>query len=257
MKGHLTLAVAVGALALAAVAPAASGDSTGSLPLNAVLAMTSTPSTCPENAPPGATLCATRIGDGVVRGLGRVSESYTFFVDETHACGSGFTVLETTVRLDVAGKGQLQLALERDRNCVPSALVLNRAFTVVGGTGIYARASGSGTVRHNAHYTLTGAAGNDTFTGTLAVPGLEFDLTPPALSGAVNRVTRVRKGLRRVRVAYKVTAADAVDGTVPVSCRPRSGSRFKLGRTKVHCSATDGSGNTQSAHFTVRVKRRR
>ena len=259
-KRRIVLAAAVATLA---IAPAASGrahhgSSSGFLALQAGLAMTSTPTGCPPNAPPGATLCAERTGKGLVRGLGQVAETYMFFVEEQGAsCATGLKVLETTVRLEVAGKGELRLALERYRQCIPSALILTRAFTVTGGSGIYAGASGSGTVNHDAHYTFSGAAGTDTFTGTLTLPGLEFDLTPPTLKGNANKTVRARKGLRRMRVAYKVTALDDVDGAVPVSCRPRSGSRFKIGRTTVKCSATDRSANTQSARFRVVVKKRR
>jgi hypothetical protein len=259
-KRPVVLAAVVATLA---IAPAASGrthqdSSTGSLALQAGLAMTSTPTGCPPNPPPGATLCAERTGSGLVRGLGRVSETYMFFVEEQgSSCGTGLKVLETTVRLEIAGKGDLRLALERFPQCIPSALVLTRAFTVTGGSGIYTGASGNGTVHHDAHYTFSGAAGTDTFTGTLTVPGLEFDLTPPTLKGPANKTVHARKGQRRMRVAYKVTAQDGVDGAVPVSCRPRSGSRFKIGRTIVRCSATDRSANTQSARFRVVVKKRR
>jgi len=48
-----------------------------------------------------------------------------------------------------------------------------------------------------------------------------------------------------------------VDGAVAVSCRPASGSRFKIGRTNVTCSAADKTGNTATARFTVTVKRKR
>jgi hypothetical protein len=91
--------------------------------------------------------------------------------------------------------------------------------------------------------------------GTLAVPGLEFDLTAPALSGALNRAVRAPQGRRAVRVRFKVSVRDDVDGSLPVTCRPRSGSRFKLGKTRVACSATDRSGNTAAARFTVTVRR--
>jgi hypothetical protein len=50
---------------------------------------------------------------------------------------------------------------------------------------------------------------------------------------------------------------DGVDGAVPVSCQPRPGRRFPLGKTIVRCAATDSSGNTATAGFTVTVKRRR
>ena len=246
------LLVAATALAVAATVQVASGVAKtdadmGSLTFDAVLAMTSTPGPCPPGSPPDADLCSARTGSGAVRGLGRVSETYTFFVQE----GDCDRVFETTVRLVVAGKGELQLAVDRYRGeCTPSSLNLSRAFTITGGSGIYVAASGGGTVSHRVSST-----GQDTWTGTLNVPGLEFDVTPPTLSGAVNKTVRARTGSKLVRVTYRVTARDAVDGSVPVSCQPRSGSRFKIGRTVVKCSATDTSANAKAGRLTVTVKR--
>jgi hypothetical protein len=214
--------------------------------------MTSTPGPCPPGSPPDADLCAARTGSGTVRGLGDVSEVYAFFVQE----GECDRVFETTARLEVAGKGELQLAVDRYRGeCISSSLKLSRAFIITGGSGIYAGASGGGTVSHLASYTPSGSAGTDTWTGTLSVPGLEFDVAPPTLTGAVNKKVRARRGSKRVRVTYRVTASDAVDGSVPVSCQPRSGSRFKIGRTFVKCSATDSSANAEAGRFRVTVKR--
>jgi len=68
---------------------------------------------------------------------------------------------------------------------------------------------------------------------------------------------RAPKGAKTARVTFKVTARDGVDSAVPVACQPRSGSRFRIGRTTVRCEATDSSGNTGKAAFTVTVKRRR
>ena len=82
-------------------------------------------------------------------------------------------------------------------------------------------------------------------------------LTPPALLGAKSKTVRARKRAKRVRVVYQVTASDAVDGQLPASCNPRSGSRFPLGRTVVRCSATDSSANTANASFRVTVRRPR
>src|SRR3954447_15039675 len=257
LKRRLALAVLATALAVAATGQVASGGAktgatTGSLAFGAALAMTSTPGPCPPGSPPDADLCAARTGSGAIHGLGRVSETYTFFVQE----GDCDRVFETTVRLEVAGKGELQLALDRYRGeCVSSSLYLSRAFTITGGSGIYAGASGGGTVSHQASPTSSGSAGTDTWTGTLSVPGLEFDVTPPMLSGAVNKTVRAPRGSKRVRVNYGVTANDAVDGSVPVSCRPRSNSRFKIGRTLVRCSATDTSANANAGSFRVTVRR--
>jgi hypothetical protein len=256
-KRRLALAALATALAAAATVQVASGvaktgAAMGSLTFEAVLRMTSTPGPCPPGSPPDADLCAARTGSEAVRGLGGVSETYTFFVQEGECDG----VFETTVRLEVAGKGELQLAVERYRGeCISSALNLSRAFTITGGSGIYAGASGGGTVNHRASPTPGGSAGTDTWTSTLNVPGLEFDVTSPMLSGAVNKTVRARRGSTRVRVTYRVTASDAVDGSVPVSCQPRSGSRFKVGRTFVKCSATDTSANAKAGRFRVTVTR--
>ena len=256
-KRRLALAALATALAVAATVQVASGvaktgAAMGRSPSRPCLRMTSTLGPCPPGSPPDADLCAARTGSGAVRGLGEVSETYTFFVQE----GDCDRVFETTVRLEVAGKGELQLAVDRYRGeCISSSLNLSRAFTITGGSGIYAGASGGGTVSHQAFPTPSGSAGTDTWTGTLSVPGLEFDVTPPTLSGAVNKTVRARRGSKRVRVTYRVTASDAVDGSVPVSCQPRSGSRFKIGRTLVKCSATDTSANAKAGRFRVTVKR--
>jgi len=103
---RLALAVLATALAVAATVQVASGvaktgATMGSLTIEAVLAMTSRPGQCPPGSPPAADLCAARRGSGTVRGLGAVSETYTFFVQEGDCDG----VFETTVRLEVAGKG--------------------------------------------------------------------------------------------------------------------------------------------------------
>ena len=49
------------------------------------------------------------------------------------------------------------------------------------------------------------------------------------------------------------TATDVVDGSRPVTCNRAQGSTFALGDTVVTCSASDLSGNTGQAAFTVTV----
>jgi len=241
------------ALTCATLAPLASGRATGTFSLDVAIPMASTPGSCPPGSPPDADFCAARTGSWAIRGLGQVSETYTFFVKE----GDCDRVFETRVRLEVAGKGELQLAVERyGGECVSSALNLSRGFTITGGSGIYAGASGGGAVNHRFSYTMSGSAGSDTWTGTLTVPGLEFDLTPPTITGATSKVVRVPRKAKRVRVKFSVAAADLVDGARPVACKPKSASRFKIGRTTVRCSATDTSENTQTAQFAVTVRRR-
>lgn len=54
-------------------------------------------------------------------------------------------------------------------------------------------------------------------------------------------------------VNYTVTATDAVDGSIPVTCSPASGSTFGQGTTTVNCHATDSHANTGFGSFKVTV----
>jgi len=76
------------------------------------------------------------------------------------------------------------------------------------------------------------------------------DTTPPALTVPANKT--VKKG---AKVRYSATATDAVDGAVTPSCKPASGTVFKVGTTTVKCTATDAAGNSASKSFKVTVKR--
>lgn len=176
------------------------------------------------------------------------------------SCADGFGKARAyPVRFAIASKGEIHFDLAAGAQCVDeetdyAVRAQTQTFTVTGGTGIYAGASGAGTVTRSLGTTDTGSAGIETWTGTLTVPGVEFDLTRPTLAGATNKTVRAKKGARSARVAFRVTAQDDRDGTLPVACTPGSGSRFKIGRTRVKCSSTDSSANTANASFTVTVR---
>jgi hypothetical protein len=55
-------------------------------------------------------------------------------------------------------------------------------------------------------------------------------------------------------VTFTTSASDLVDGSVPVTCTPASGSTFPGGTTVVTCSAVDKAGNYASASFKVTVR---
>jgi hypothetical protein len=74
------------------------------------------------------------------------------------------------------------------------------------------------------------------------------DTTPPSLTLPGNITVKAGKP---ALVTYTATAADLVDGAVPVSCSPASGTTFALGTTTVNCSATDAHHNTAIGSFTV------
>ena len=54
-------------------------------------------------------------------------------------------------------------------------------------------------------------------------------------------------------VEFTVTAEDTIDGEVPVTCEPKSGSLFPVGRTTVQCIAYDSSLNEGRGEFVVEV----
>lgn len=212
---------------------------------------------CPDGTPVSVE-CFARSGTGVIPGLGTVQEAFAYFVENSPAgCDDNqVRVLPATAHLSVAGKGEIEIRLP-GTGCLtrtpPLPLRADEAFTITGGSGKYAGATGAGRLSHLS-YGPPSFRSKDTWTGTLNVPGLNFDVAPPTVSGATDKVVRAPKNAKRVRVSFSVTALDEVDGRVAVSCRPKSGSKFKLGRTPVTCSAGDTSGNTQAASFVVTVK---
>jgi HYR domain len=228
---------------------------------------------CPADVPPNTTECRalTVQTNYPVPGLGSVSEStYTLPLGlGPPTCPADLgKPLPTTGELIVAGKGEIAFALSEGARCVVSeeAWEEPQEFTITGGTGPFAPASGRGTlVRGDGDFLGEDFVEDygETWSGTLTVPGLHF--TVPRLNGAAAKTVRAAKGAKSARVTFEVTVTDDERADVSVSCWPRSGSRFPLGKTSVLCAATDSggnwvtdfSGNTATATFTVTVKRHR
>jgi HYR domain len=95
----------------------------------------------------------------------------------------------------------------------------------------------------------TDAHGN-TASGSFSVTVV--DTTPPTLDLPANITTQATSNSQAV-VSYTATATDLVDGSVPISCSPASGSSFPAGTTTVSCSASDAHHNTATGSFTVSV----
>jgi hypothetical protein len=251
-----TVLLAVGvAILLAAVR--ASADSVGTLQLHGTYNTQFNGVECPAGTP-STTGCYrnANVGDQLP-GLGQVSVDYTLFYDNFGlACGH----VHSRIPIVVAGKGEIDLTTS-STGCIPQSdpkAITPSEVTVTGGSGIYSGVSGSGLLTYIKSVEAAHGSGTSQimWTGTLNVPGLAFDTTPPEITGATAKSAKTRSA-KGARVSYSVSAKDAMDGPVTTTCLPRSGSRFRIGRKTVNCTAIDGSGNVASVSFVVTVKRLR
>ena len=101
------------------------------------------------------------------------------------------------------------------------------------------------------------ATDSDGHTGSASFVVTVADTTPPDVSepggATLPNITVPATSASGARVAFSVGASDTVDATVAPTCRPASGHLFRIGTTRVTCTARDASGNTGSASFLVRV----
>jgi hypothetical protein len=107
-------------------------------------------------------------------------------------------------------------------------------------------AIGTTTVTCNATSRAGVAATKATFTITVE-PGSSPVVTVPA------DISAAATGPGGAQVTYAASATDPVEGSVPVTCTPASGSTFPIGTTTVNCTATDTTGNVGKNSFTVTV----
>ena len=260
MKTFIALLVVAVAVPLGANAAAdrSSGTLTLNAPITSVYTFIQRPD-CPPGTPETARECVRFVSLAGIPGLGRSTITYVKYFDET-LCPNR-VLNQTSSVIDVEGKGQINIT--HGRLCgdyAPASTVLDG--TISGGTGKFAGASGSLRLASTTSAARCGnggicfGTGSDTWTGNLSVPGVEFDVAPPVLQGARSKSVKAPWKARSVRVRYSVTAQDG-SGSVAATCLPRSGSRFKVGRTKVKCTAEDASANVAAASFTVTVKRAR
>jgi len=95
----------------------------------------------------------------------------------------------------------------------------------------------------------TDKAGN-TGTGTFNI--IVQDTTAPTLTFPSDMTVQAT-GPSGAVVTFSASASDLVDGSVPVTCSPASGSTFPVDATTVTCSTADKAGNSASASFKVTV----
>jgi hypothetical protein len=89
--------------------------------------------------------------------------------------------------------------------------------------------------------------------GSASFSVLVLDTTPPSLDVSADVSVETTDPSGAVVTYPAASAADVVDDSVAAACLPATGSHFAVGDTTVTCSATDDSGNTAHASFTVHV----
>ena len=206
--------------------------------------------TCPTGVP--ATECFSQTAKAPVRGLGTTTLNSSLFVQEN---GTGCPL--GTVQGTLAAGAEGTVSFAGASSCVRAQSGSTFAYSFTGGTGAFAGATGSGTITYSFVSARSGGTtAQYSWDGTLVAPGYSFDTTPPVFSGIRNKVVTVARRATRARVRYAVKAHDDRDGPVRATCRPASGARFRVGRTTVHCSASDSHANVSHASFRVIVRRR-
>jgi hypothetical protein len=251
VRRHLFATVAL-ALAVSATSAAGQRSTMNALSLKGSYLYTFDPAQCPPGtAQPSS--CFAYSGHGEVRGLGQISVTFLDRIDTSNAqCVRD--IVEGGSIADAHGSLIFSAQPPPGGPCIPFGPgTIPLVYTITGGTGAFAGASGTGTLTQHTAASDRGAGGWD---GTVSAPGYTFDVTPPVFRGAVAKSIAVAPGVRTVRVRFSVRAVDAVDGKVPATCVPRSGSRFRAGRTKVRCTAADSSANSAGVAFTITVRHR-
>ena len=115
----------------------------------------------------------------------------------------------------------------------------------IGDTRVECSVTDAAGERASAHFVVTVRPGGSP---------LPPDRTEPVLT-VPEDFTRDATTAVGARVTYTVSARDARDGVLTPDCRPASGTVLALGPRRVICTATDASGNTAHASFTINVIR--
>lgn len=97
-------------------------------------------------------------------------------------------------------------------------------------------------------------AHNNTGSASFHVTVNLVDNQPPTFTSVPNDATVEATGPDGAPFGYSITASDNADPSPSISCDHPSGSTFPLGTTAVHCTATDNSGNSAQASFSVTVQ---
>src|SRR6186713_1642572 len=103
--------------------------------------------------------------------------------------------------------------------------------------------------------TIVLCAAKDPFTSLVSYAMFNVtvkDSSPPTFK-VPHSILKQADEFQGAEITYDANASDTVDGSTIATCDPPSGSVFPLGLNQVKCVATDKSGNTGQASFSVIV----
>lgn len=137
-----------------------------------------------------------------------------------------------------------ELALEADGSILVTDFPLHAVFRVDPRSGFRRVMSANG-----------GPGGGTAFLDVvrgIAVVVERPDVLPPVVLAPAG-IRADASGPEGAVVLFATSAQDDVDGPLPVTCNPPSGSTFPVGTSEVRCSATDAAGNLAEVAFPVHV----
>ncbi len=189
----------------------------------------------------GSAVCIPTSGSTFPLGMTTVTCSATDAAGNTGSDTATVAVVDTTPPV-ITLNGPATMGLNvGDPYSEPGATATDAVDPVVsviiGGAAVNTAVPGIYVVTYNA----TDASGNNALQVTRTVT--VSDVNAPVIN-VVSDVTVEATDASGATVTYAdVTATDDVDGTIPATCTPISGSVFPLGTTAVACTATDTAGN--------------
>ena len=174
--------------------------------------------------------------------------------------GPGYYGIQAMVR---ATTGQY-LALTSPGTYSPGSAVTLRITRIGDNITMSVVGGGSSTYSLSAYQAALGLTNSNTkvFFGNTSV-GTTFsnlkiyplpnDVTPPVINTPANIIAEATSSAGKV-VTFTATATDVVDGPVPGTASPASGTQFVIGTTPVGLAAADKAGNTATSSFLVTVR---